>query len=478
MRRTDHTRSDTESAGYVVVPQASADGARSFPVSSEPEPSLGPVITCVAIASLGAFAFGYHLGVVNGPLAAIAESLGFAGNAALQGLVVSSTLAGAAAGSLTGSSLADNLGRRKAFLLDTVPLFLGPLLCATATSLSAMLAGRLIAGVGIGLSSALVPLYISEVAPTNVRGALGSVNQLVICIGILAALVVNVALPATSWRTMFALAIIPAAVLGLGMLVAPESPRWLFSKGRTSEAEAGARKLWGAAGPSQLSPSPSDSEAAKGPAKSAGLGEALKSRSVRLGCVLFVLQQLSGINAIVYFSSSVFAKAGITSGALASAAVGAINVLGTVVAASLMDKAGRKQLLTLSYTGMGLAMLAMSAGLGLQQFASASGAVALVGTLAYVMCFALGAGPVPGLLVPEITPIRLRGIAVSAAMVTHWIFNFGIGQLFLPAVTQFGVPTVYLFFTFICFFTVFFAKSQLVETKGLSLEQIEAAMAT
>ncbi|KAK9820324.1 hypothetical protein WJX72_008975 [[Myrmecia] bisecta] len=439
--------------------------------------SLGPVLYCVAIASLGAFAFGFHLGVVNGPLAAIAADLGFGGNAALQGTVVSSLLAGAAAGSVTGSSLADNLGRRKAFLVAAIPLFLGPFLSAAASSLTGMLAGRVLAGLGIGLSSALVPLYISEVAPTEVRGALGSINQLVICIGILAALVVNVLIPAADWRNMFYLAGVPAILLALGMLTCPESPRWLATQRRLPEAEEGARRLWGPSGPAQLGGGALE-DVAKDVVKSEpGLGEMLSNKGVLIGCTLFLLQQFSGINAIVYFSSSVFAQAGVKSGALASAAVGAINVVGTMVAASLMDRAGRKQLLTLSFGGMGLAMAAMCAGLGLESLAGLSGNIALFGTLAYVLSFALGAGPVPGLLVPEITPSHLRGKALSAAMAVHWVCNFALGQLFLPALSKFGVSTVYAFFAAICFATVIFTQSQVVETKGRSLEDIEKAMA-
>jgi MFS family permease len=129
---------------------------------------------------------------------------------------VSSCLLGAAVGSLLGSGLADSLGRRRAFLLDVAPLVAGPLLSATAGGLTAMIAGRVVTGLGIGLSSALVPLYISEIAPTAIRGVLGAVNQLMICVGILAALLVNVALPATAWRAMFGLAAAPAALLGLG----------------------------------------------------------------------------------------------------------------------------------------------------------------------------------------------------------------------------------------------------------------------
>ncbi|KAK9825443.1 hypothetical protein WJX81_000012 [Elliptochloris bilobata] len=452
-----------------LIPRASAAG-----ITSEQPPSLAPVLAAVVIASFGALAFGYHLGVVNGPLDAIAADLGFAGNAGLQGAVVSSLLAGAAVGSLGGSGLADTFGRRTTLLLDALPMAAGALLSATATGLQAMIAGRFLAGIGIGLSSALVPLYISEVAPDRVRGALGSINQLVICVGIVAALVVNVVVPAQSWRSMFMLATVPAAALGLGMLTAPESPVWLASKGRAAEADGAARRLWGPAAAGQLA----DTTAAGGSSRAApvGLSELLGSRSVRVGMTLFLLQQASGINAIVYFSSSVFEQAGIASAALASAAVGMSNVVGTVVAASLMDRAGRKQLLTLSFSGMGLSMLIMAVGLGLPSLAPYAGPVALVGTLAYIVSFALGAGPVPGLLVPEITPTRLRGKAVSASLATHWVVNLALGQLFLPALGAFGVSAVYLFFAGVCAATVAFTGSQVVETKGLSLEEIEYAM--
>lgn len=157
LRRKDRSMETVWGARPVYIAAASSDTA------SAPEPSLLPVLAAVAVASCGAFSFGYHLGVVNGPLGAIATDLGFASNAGLQGLVVSSSLAGAAVGSLGGAGLADSLGRRKAFLLDSIPLLAGALLCASATGLASMLAGRALVGIGIGLSSALVPLYISEV---------------------------------------------------------------------------------------------------------------------------------------------------------------------------------------------------------------------------------------------------------------------------------------------------------------------------
>jgi sugar porter (SP) family MFS transporter len=470
--KRDHMSPDSASK-FKLMASSSAGSDAAFTGKA----GLLPVLFAVAVASCGAFAFGYHLGVLNGPLERIAADLGFEGNANLQGLVISSSLAGAAVGSLGGSGLADALGRRKAFFLDCVPLLLGALLCSTATGSSSIILGRAIIGLGIGLSSALVPLYISEIAPTNLRGALGSINQLMICIGILAALIVNVFIPASSWRAMFVLSALPATLLAVGMAFCPESPSWLSLQGESHAAEAVATKLWGEGGASQLGHT-GVSEMLQSRERSPSWADAFQSKGAKIGVVMFLLQQFSGINAIVYFSSSVFASAGISSGALASAAVGLINVIGTVGAASLMDRAGRKELLRLSFSGMGLCMFAMALGLALPSLAPISGSIALFGTLAYVLCFAAGAGPVPGLLVPEITGDRIRGTAVALAMGSHWVCNFFVGQLFLPAVSAFGVAGVYMFFAFVCLLAVAFVNSQVVETKGKSLKEIEAAMMT
>eukprot|EP00879_Flechtneria_rotunda_P004066 GHRR01004311.1.p1 GENE.GHRR01004311.1~~GHRR01004311.1.p1 ORF type:complete len:567 (+),score=130.75 GHRR01004311.1:244-1944(+) len=390
-----------------VVPHAAAGSAGASSDSAH----MGPVLTAVGVACMGAFAFGYHLGVVNGPLEVIAQELGIAGNKALAGLVVSSTLAGAALGSLTGGFFADALGRRKAFMLCAVPMLAGPLLSAAANDLNVMVAGRLLAGIAIGLSSALVPLYISEVSPTNVRGQLGSLNQLMICVGILAALLVNVALPVSDWRTMFNLATIPAGLLFLGMLGSPESPAYLASKGRKNEAMQVATKLWGThGGAAQLGAAAAEKSTTKAESsEGSNLLAAKYRKGVIMGCLLFLFQQFSGINAIVYFSSSVFKQAGIASGALASAAVGATNVLGTLIATGLVEGAGRKQLLTASYTGMAATMALMAVGLGVPALAPYSGYIALGGTLAYILSFAIGAGPVTGLIVPEINKEAVRG---------------------------------------------------------------------
>jgi len=313
-----------------------------------------------------------------------------------------------------------------------------------------------------------------QIAPTHLRGTLGSVNQLLICVGILGALLVNVAIPATAWRSMFVISAVPAALLGLGMLACPESPVWLSLSGQRAAAESIAVRLWGREGLAQLG---GDKREHPGTSAKPQWKEVLASRGAKIGVIIFLLQQFSGINAIVYFSSSVFAKAGVTSGALASAAVGAVNVAGTVAAAGLMEKAGRKQLLTLSFSGMGVSMLAMALGLALPGLAPVAGPIALVGTLSYILSFAMGAGPVPGLLVPEITAAKIRGRAVALAMGSHWVCNFVVGQVFLDAVNAMGVAGVYTFFAAVCLMAVIFVSRSVVETKGRSLEDIERAMA-
>ncbi|KAG2436948.1 hypothetical protein HXX76_006464 [Chlamydomonas incerta] len=485
---------------------AAGDGSSQQPISpvsssEAPAPGatapLAPVLLAVAVACAGSFAFGFNLSIINGPLETIAAELGIAGNKALMGLVVSSTLAGAALGSLAGGGVADSLGRRVSFLLAAAPMVAGPLISAAAGDINTMAAGRFITGAAIGLSSALVPTYISEVAPTRIRGTLGALNQLCICLGILGALLVNVVVPAAAWRTMFQAAALPAALLGLGMLLGPESPRWLASKHRDAAARDAAVRLWGPAGPAELDLSrPAATAAASANAGRAAAsdvdggspgtavaqhgGLALLSgpaaRPLLIGVLLFAFQQFAGINALVYFSSSVFRQAGVTSDALASAAVGATNVLGTLVAASLMERAGRKQLMAGSFMGQAAAMFAMAAGFSLPALQPYAGTIAVVGTLSYIAAFALGAGPVPALIVPELNPLATRGKAVSAAFVSHWVCNVAVGQSFLAAVQSYGLAPVYTFFGLMALAGAAYVNSQVPETKGKTLEQIEAEL--
>ncbi|PHT56679.1 Plastidic glucose transporter 4 [Capsicum baccatum] len=315
--------------------------------------SSGSVLPYVGVACLGAILFGYHLGVVNGALEYLAKDLGIAENTVIQGNTV---LAGAFVGSFTGGALADQFGRTKTFILDAIPLAVGAFLCTTAQSVQAMIIGRLLTGIGIGISSAIVPLYISEISPTEIRGTLGTVNQLFICIGILAALVAGLPLSGNPlwWRTMFGISLIPSVLLALGMAFSPESPRWLYQQGRISEAETSIKRLYGKERVAEVMGDLED--ASQGSSEpDAGWLDLFSSRYwkvVSIGAAMFLFQQLAGINAVVYYSTAVFRSAGITSDVAASALVGSANVFGTMVASSLMDKQGRKSLLLISFSGM------------------------------------------------------------------------------------------------------------------------------
>ncbi|KAL0910663.1 hypothetical protein M5K25_021665 [Dendrobium thyrsiflorum] len=444
------------------------------------EKSSGTVLPYVGIACLGAILFGYHLGIVNGALEYLSQDLLITENAVLQGWVVSMLLAGATVGSFTGGALADKFGRTKTFKLDAIPLVVGAFLSTTAQSVQAMLIGRLLAGIGIGITSAVVPLYISEISPTEIRGALGSVNQLFICIGILAALVVGLPLSGNPiwWRSMFGIAIIPSILLALGMAISPESPRWLVQQGKFSEAENAVRILYGKERVAEVM----HDLKAGGQGRTeqdAGWFDLFSKRYwkvVSVGAALFLFQQLAGINAVVYYSTSVFRSAGIASDAAASAFVGASNVLGTAVASSLMDRKGRKSLLLISFMGMAASMLLLSLSFTWKVLAPYSGTLAVLGTVLYVLSFSLGAGPVPALLLPEIFASRIRAKAVALSLGMHWISNFLIGLFFLSVVNKFGISIVYLGFSTVCLLAVLYIAGNVVETKGRSLEEIELAL--
>lgn len=444
------------------------------------EKSSGTVLPYVGIACLGAILFGYHLGVVNGALEYLSQDILITENAVLQGWVVSMLLAGATVGSFTGGALADKFGRTQTLKLDVIPLVVGAFLSTTAQSVHAMLIGRLFAGIGIGVTSAVVPLYISEISPTEIRGALGSVNQLFICIGILAALVAGLPLSGNPiwWRTMFGIAIIPSILLALGMAISPESPRWLVQQGKFSEAENSVRTLFGK---ERVADVMLDLKAGcqDRTEQDAGWFDLFSKRYwkvVSVGAALFLFQQLAGINAVVYYSTSVFRSAGIASDAAASALVGASNVFGTAIASSLMDRKGRKGLLLISFMGMAASMLLLSLSFTWKVLTPYSGTLAVLGTVLYVLSFSLGAGPVPALLLPEIFASRIRAKAVALSLGMHWISNFLIGLLFLSVVNKFGISVVYMGFSAVCLLAVLYVAGNVVETKGRSLEEIELAL--
>ncbi|KAL0395940.1 UNVERIFIED_CONTAM: Plastidic glucose transporter 4 [Sesamum calycinum] len=516
VRGSIHSVFGSSAKARSVRAQASGGDVEDVSPSKIQVKSSGTVFPYVGVACLGAILFGYHLGlsevdllmfcchisliqVVNGALEYLAKDLGIAENTVLQGKlflkssygplgaagrvkrctilsvvlhvgwVVSTLLAGATVGSFTGGSLADKFGRTKTFLLDAIPLVVGAFLCVTAQSVETMIIGRLLAGIGIGISSAIVPLYISEISPTEIRGTLGSVNQLFICVGILAALVAGLPLAGNPlwWRTMFAFALVPSVLLALGMAFSPESPRWLYQQGKISEAEVSIKRLFGKERVAEVM---SDLDAA-----AQGSAEP-EAGCCQRWCISVLVPAACWINAVVYYSTSVFRSAGITSDVAASALVGAANVFGTTIASSLMDKQGRKSLLLTSFAGMAASMLLLSLTFTWPALAPYSGTLAVLGTVLYVLSFSLGAGPVPALLLPEIFASRIRAKAVALSLGMHWISNFVIGLYFLSVVNKFGISTVYLGFASVCLLAVMYVAGNVVETKGRSLEEIERAL--
>ncbi len=429
-----------------------------------------------ATAALGGLLFGYDTGVISGALLFLRTA--FHLSPLMMGVVTSIALAGAAIGAAGAGRLADRHGRRPILLATAAIFVVGGLVSALAGSLGVLLCGRLLVGIGIGGASMLTPLYLAEIAPAARRGALVSFSQLAVTVGILVSYLVGYALSdAGAWRWMLGLGAVPGVILAVGMLLLPETPRWLAGHGHVDRAQAALRRLRGpsvdlAAEMAQLR---ADLVAPVRRLPQSRLSHAAARLPLIVGIGLAVFQQVTGINTVIYFAPVIFQAAGLSSASaaiLATAGIGVVNVAMTLVAIRLVDRVGRRVLLLSGLGGMGisLCLLALAFLLG---HGSSVGWLTAASLTAYVGCFAIGLGPVFWLLISEIFPLALRGRGMSAATIANWVANLVVALTFLDLVRVLGRPGVFFVYAALTFGALVFSSLLVPETRGLSLEDVE-----
>jgi sugar porter (SP) family MFS transporter len=434
----------------------------------------------VGIAALGGLLFGYDTGVISGALLFIRTEFDL--SPTMQGLVAGIALIGAAAGAAFAGSLSDRFGRRLVLMVTGVVFVAGALIAALAPSISILLLGRVVVGIGIGFASMLTPLYLAEMAPARNRGALVSLNQFAITCGILVSYLVGYLFAqAGQWRWMLALGALPGAILAAGMLVLPETPRWLAGHGHMAEAGAVLRRLRGATSEAEaeLTELRTDLRREGQLASWRELLNPVVRGPLIIGVGLAIFQQITGINTVIYFAPVIFQAAGISSASsaiLATAGVGVVNVLMTVVAIQLIDKVGRRALLLVGLLGMAVCLVLLGLGFAIGGSSATLGWLTALSLGAYVGFFAIGLGPVFWLLISEIFPLYVRGRGMGVATIANWGSNLLVTVTFLELIVVLGRPGTFFLYAAMTAVAYIFTWSQVMETKGLSLEAIEAEL--
>jgi sugar porter (SP) family MFS transporter len=433
------------------------------------------VLVGAAITALGGLLFGYDTGVISGALLFIGRD--FPGLTSFdKELLTSVLLIGALIGALAAGRLADRVGRRPTVLGAAALFVAGVVLAAFSPGYGVLLVARVIIGLAVGSASMVVPLYIGEIVPPRMRGALVSFNQLAITSGILVSYLVDYGLASTqNWRLMFGLAAIPAALMFTGMLFQHESPHWLVAQGREDEAREVLHRV--------RDQGDIDAEIAEVRELSTRrsswreiLNPALRHVMI-IGIALAVFQQITGINTIIYYAPTLLSSAGLGNSAalLANVVNGAVNVLMTIVAIRLLDRTGRRPLLLGGTTGMAVGMLvvALTFVIGGSQLHGGYAYIAIAGLLLYTGSFAIGLGPVFWLLISEIYPVKIRGQAMSVATMANWGANFVVAVSFLTLLSAIGNAGTFFLFAGLSVVALVYFQQQVPETKNRSLQDIE-----
>lgn len=425
------------------------------------------------LGALGGLLYGYDMGVISGALLFIRDDIPL--NSFTEGLVVSSMLVGAIFGSGASGPMSDRLGRRRVVFIIAIIYIVGALILALAPSMPILVLGRLIIGLAVGGSTAIVPVYLSEMAPTEHRGSLSSLNQLMITIGILSSYLINYAFtPIEGWRWMLGLAIVPSVILLVGVAFMPESPRWLLEH-RSEKAARDVMKL--TFKDSEIDKEIADMKEINSISESTW--NVLKSPWLRptliIGSIFALLQQIIGINAIIYYAPTIFNKAGLgnATSILGTVGIGTVNVLITIVAIMIIDKIDRKRLLVIGNIGMVASLLIMAILIWTIGIQSSAWIIVACLTL-FIIFFGFTWGPVLWVMLPELFPMRARGAATGVAALVLSIGSLLVAQFF-PILTEvLSVEQVFLIFAAIGVCALIFVIKYLPETRGRSLEEIEA----
>lgn len=430
------------------------------------------------IAAIGGFLFGYDTAVISGAIGFLKAR--FALEAGMQGWTVSSLIVGAAVGAVFAGSLSDKFGRKKLLVASSLLFSVGMLGSAFSTEITLLIVARIIGGLGLGVASAVSPLYIAEISPARIRGRMVSIYQFSLVTGIFITFFINAAIEGlgndawdvtTGWRWMFGCAAVPGIVYLFLLTLIPESPRWLMKRKQEVLALDILEKMNG-------------KEAAK-----AELHEILNLKdhdavsfkellqpSLRLpfiiGVLLAILQQVTGINAIMYYAPEILKQTGANtdSALLQTVLVGVVNLAFTILALWVIDKAGRKVLLLGGAVVMTICLFAVGYAF---QVGNVSGPIILFFILLYVAAFAVSFGPVVWVMISEIFPTRIRARATAVATLSLWVADFVVSQTFPMLLGSIGAAKTFWLYAALSFFAVYFCAKFIPETKGKSLEQVE-----
>jgi sugar porter (SP) family MFS transporter len=430
------------------------------------------VIFVTVIAAIGGLLFGFDTAIVAGATRYLKDQ--FALTSLQEGWAVSVVLIGCMFGAGLAGSISDRIGRKRFMLVSAVLFFVSALGCAFPQNIFQFVIFRFVGGLGIGSASILAPLYIAEVSPARIRGALVSVNQMAIVTGILLAYFVSWAFAGvgpSNWRWMYGMGALPSVVFFLLLLRVPESPRWLVKKGREAEALGVLSRV-------------NTAEVAAAEVRSiketlllekGSLAELFRPgfrRAIFIAVVLAILQQITGINAILYYAPRIFERAGFerVSAIGQSTIVGLVNMLFTIVAILLVDRVGRKPLLLIAAAGMGVSQLLLGAAFRIENLA---GSAILLLILLYIAFFAMAMGPIVWVVLSEIFPTRMRGSAMAIATVALWIADFAVTLSFPVIADRLNETTAFWSYALMCVVDFFFMLFLLPETKGKTLEEIE-----
>ncbi|TDW95918.1 SP family arabinose:H+ symporter-like MFS transporter [Dinghuibacter silviterrae] len=431
------------------------------------------MITVSGVAALGGLLFGFDTAVISGAIPAITAYFKLDGNAL--GWAVGAVLIGCAVGALFAGRLADALGRRFMLIVCAFLFAASGIGAGLSGSLPVFIAFRLAGGLGVGAAAMVSPMYIAEISPAAWRGRLVSLYQLAIVLGILGAYFSNYTLAGIGrddWRLMFASQAAPSALFAVLLCFVPETPRWLAAKGKKTHALLVLGKINGLVdAPALLEQIDRSFEG-----QQIGVAEVWKKSyrpAMITGILLAVFQQVTGINAIIYYAPVIFQHIGgnMASPLLQTIAIGVVNVLATCVAIGLVDKWGRRQLLVAGCVLMGLMLTA----LGLCfRFGYFGHYLVLIFMLLYVAAFGCTLGAVVWVYLSEMFPNRIRGMALSIATLALWVADFAVTYSFPVMTERLGTASIFFVYAAFCLIAFLFILVKVPETKGRSLEEAEA----